>query len=194
MRNLFQKLLARVELFVMRRCQVAEFEGILLSDFRGNPLFRDTLLGSLRLLKDIDARRFERVRRRVSWVVNLTLDHRDKVAFYLRTNQKCVVEFLEPSPEDSRDYLIGLYAVILVHEATHGELFALGIPYTKDLRSRIERICVLEEQRFLARLSLAQPDVADKLYVEFDPADWEGIWRTTRLERFLALFRRSSRE
>jgi hypothetical protein len=43
------------------------------------------------------------------------------------------------------------YAASLIHEATHGLLEARRIAYTRRSCLRIERLCLLEERRFIAR-------------------------------------------
>ena len=41
------------------------------------------------------------------------------------------------------------YAATLVHEATHAAVEARGVSYTRQNCLRIERVCLLEERRFL---------------------------------------------
>jgi len=89
------------------------------------------------------------------------------------------------------DWLIGYYACVLVHEATHGVICSRGIPYSRELRSRIERLCVTEEQRFLIHLTITHPDLASGLYREFDASKWRASWNATRTERFLAVIKRA---
>jgi len=95
----------------------------------------------------------------------------------------CAIDFIEPSPEYDSEYLIGSYACTLVHEATHGAIDARGVLYTPKLRSRIEHLCVREEQRFVIRLTLTRPALADRRYRDFDFSQWEPSWRATPGER-----------
>jgi hypothetical protein len=101
-----------------------------------------------------------------------------------------LVDFIEPSAGYDREYLIGRYARRLVHEATHGELFARGIPYEGELRPRVERLCVREEQRFVLHLTFTHPDLAERLYREFDPSLWKWSWTATPFQRLVAQIKR----
>jgi hypothetical protein len=67
----------------------------------------------------------------------------------------------------------------LLHQATHGELGARRIPYTPELRVRVERLCVKEENRFIATLKRARPEIGDRFWTEFDEGLWEPIWKLT---------------
>lgn len=193
MRKLIARLATGVVLWFQSRSEVARFDGIILADLRSHrgqtQHFRNTLLAALRLLKETDPRRYARVSTRLSWVVSTTLS-RHGTAEYRHATRTCAIDFLEPSPEYDSEFLIGWYACTLVHEATHGEIRHRGIPYTRELRSRIERLCVREEQRFVTRLTLTRPDLADRLYYEFDAANWKWSWSATRGERFRAELRR----
>jgi hypothetical protein len=186
MRTLIQKLAKRAGLWLLSASEVARFEGIILADLRDRrnqtPHFRETLLAALRLLKNTDPCRFARVRKRLSWIVQQTLSPRGG-AEYRHAMRACAIDFIEPSPEYDSEYLIGWYACTLVHEATHGAINARGILSTPKLRSRIEYLCVREEQRFVIRLTLTQPALADRLYREFDFSEWERSWRMTPAER-----------
>lgn len=65
-----------------------------------------------------------------------------------------------------------------------------GIDYTPKLRFRIERLCVREEQRFLIHLTITRPELAERLYSEFDGAKWTSSWKQTPSEHFRAQMRR----
>lgn len=88
------------------------------------------------------------------------------------------------------EYLIGSYASTPAHEATHGAVEARGICYTSELRLRIERLCVREQQRFITRLIWKNPDLAGRLDHEFDAARWEWTWTASKGEKFRATMRR----
>jgi hypothetical protein len=173
-------------LWIQSRGEVAQFEGIILADLRNRRNqtghFRETLLAALRLLKETDPCRFARVRRRLSWIVQTTLSPLIGAQYHHEV-RTCAIDFIEPSPEYDSEYLIGCYACTLIHEATHGAIQSRGILSTPKLRSRIEYLCVREEQRFVIRLTLTQPALADRLYREFDFSEWEPSWRTTPAER-----------
>ena len=57
-------------------------------------------------------------------------------------------------------------ALSLVHEATHGRIHDSGIPYSEDLRERIERACLRREAAFARRLPDGEdliPDIGRRL-------------------------------
>ena len=112
-------------------------------------------------------------------------------AEYSHAIRTCYVEFQEPSAEFDVSFLIGWYACVLVHEATHGVLRSHGIGYTPELRERIERLCVREEQRFVHRLCAIDPNLAARLAREFDARDWHWHWHTPHLHRCFRQFCRS---
>lgn len=96
---------------------------------------------ALRLVQDVDARRFMRVQRHVSTIVIVETGG----ASYLPEIRGC---FLETAML-YRDPLS--LAAELVHESTHGHLYTKGFRYTERTRSREELICVDETVRFLSR-------------------------------------------
>jgi hypothetical protein len=147
-----------------------------------------TLLAALRLLRAIDSRRFARVQREIAWIVNCTLACPG--AEYLEDIKTCRVDFEEPALDSDPEFSIGWWARTMVHEATHGVVERRGIRYTPELRSRIERLCVTEEQRFLRRLSETRPALADQLYREYSEADWDFAWSATPLELTSSLLHR----
>jgi hypothetical protein len=83
---------------------------------------------------------------------------------------------------------------MLVHEATHGVVAARGIHYERALWSRIERLCVHEENRFVKRLRNQGFDGAEQLEREFDERRWEFSWTATRGQRIRALFKEGKRQ
>jgi len=130
------------------------------------------------------------VRKRLSWVVRATLSI-PGLAEYQHRTRACVIDFISPSDEFDAEYLIGMYACTLVHEATHGVICSREIPYSSELRLRIERLCVTEEQRFLLHLTITRPELSERLYTEFDASRWRESWNKTEGQRVLARLRRS---
>jgi hypothetical protein len=189
MSELINRVARNVQLWCYRKNEICQFDGIRLADLKGGPHFREILLAALRLLQATDLRRFQRVRKHLFWVVRTTLSI-PGLAVYNSLTRACEIDFLSPSSEFDAECLIGWYACTLVHEATHGVICSRGIAYTPKLRSRIEHICVKEEQRFLFRLTFTQPDLADRLYREFDASHWKESWSTTPRERLRVKLRR----
>jgi hypothetical protein len=189
-RNQIQKLSERGIRWLQRSGVVAHFEGIEIADLRNrSPHFRDTVLAALKLIKSTDPRRFARVQRHLKWIVNSTL-RVPGLALYRHGTQTCMMDFVEPTPGSDAEYPIVSCASTLVHEATHGVVACRGIAYTKDLRSRIERLCVTEEQRFLIHLTITRPALASSLYHEYDPSRWKEAWAITPFQTFVAVMRR----
>ena len=63
-----------------------------------------------------------------------------------------------------------MYAASIVHEATHGYLKAKGIKTTEGNKTKIERICTVEENRFLSRID---SQWGEQLQKPFNPCNWE---------------------
>ena len=82
------------------------------------------------------------------------------------------------------------FAKVLVHESTHGVVASRGIRYAPELRLRIEKLCVTEENRFLNRLALTHPEIAENLHQDFDPTRWEKSWKISRGGSTLRVFYR----
>ncbi len=186
------KLLKRVLLSLQKENEVARFEGIILSDPSNDALFRETVLAALHLIKELDSRRFRRIQKYVNWIVNVLLPYGGgEYSYSMRT---CRLDFEKSVWEPYGDYATALCARVLIHEATHGVVNAMGIPYSKQLRSRIERLCVREEQRFLLMLAKSQPDVAKAVWDEFDESRWYRRWAASRSRSLLAFFARFRRD
>jgi hypothetical protein len=194
-RRLIARLCDQVIVLLQRGGEVARFDGIILSDMRtddeGKSLFAETLLASLRLLKDVDPRRFRRVQRHITWVTSRTLPNGG--ASYHYSTRTCYIDFEEPDAVRDRDHVTGWHACVLVHEATHGVIRSRGILYTPEWRERIERLCVHEEQRFVRRLATINPDLAAELREEFDPRNWHWSWTATPFQKLCSVFKRLSK-
>ena len=188
-RKHIHKLLQRAQSWLQTTSKIAEYEGIALADLRRrSEHFRTTLLSALQLLRSTDPARFARVQREIKWIVNCTLACPG--AEYHSGIRTCRVDFEEPTSDSDPTFSAGWWARTLVHEATHGVIEAWGIPYESSLRSRIERLCVAEEQRFLRRLAATQPELADRLYREFCEAEWDFAWTATPRELTTSVFHR----
>jgi hypothetical protein len=80
----------------------------------------------------------------------------------------------------------------LVHEATHGVVNSWRIPYTPELRARIEKLCVAEERRFLGRVGRLRPELSELAAImerEFDAPAWEKYWTAPRWQLALSALR-----
>src|SRR5258708_5015760 len=119
------------------------------------------------LIKSLDARRYQRVCRRIRYIVNRELISGGN---FERRSKICNVDFVGYLTSADPLQNLRAYARLLVHEATHGLLFEKGIPYDKLTRERVERLCRLEDFRFAQRFepgyAEAYPEVFDAEYLK----------------------------
>ena len=101
------------------------------------------------------------------------------------------MEFIEPSAAYDLEWLIGWYACVLVHEATHGVIQSRGVAYSKKWRLRIEELCVKEEHKFLMHMAITRPGLASRFDAKFIAANWKWHWDTPHREKLLLQLRRS---
>lgn len=186
-----QVLLSRYLLRLQRENEVARFDDIVLADTQNSALFRSAVPSALQLIKDLDSRRFRRLQRYVKWIFNCPLPYGGGHYHYL--TRTCRLDIEKATPEPDPAYAAAAIASTLVHEATHGLLDARRIAYSSRLRSRVERCCVREQNRFLARLSSSRPDIAKFLHREFSESRWHRSWNGTGLQGLIDLIRRLRR-
>jgi len=166
--------------WLYRRQQVGQCEGINLVEFQHCEEFASSIVEAIKLVERTDPRRFARIKSRIKWIVNDRLFRAG--GEYHHLTQACFVDFHRVCDWDPQ-WAVGWCAMLLVHEATHGLIHGRGVPYTRRLRSHVERLCVKEEQRFVARLAKSQPETANWLKCEFNEAHWAPSWNATRTER-----------
>jgi hypothetical protein len=188
----FQKLLNRGLLRLQRTSEIGRFDGIILADTQDSSLFRNSVLAALQLIKQLDSRRFRRLQRHISWIVNCPLPHGGGQYHY--PTRTCRLDIEKTSPEPHPEYAAAAVASTLIHEATHGVLRARGIGYSGQLRSRVEGCCVREQNRFLSRLAMTRPEIAKFYHREFIESRWHRSWTATRLQSLFDLIRRLRRE
>ena len=114
------------------------------------------VVAALDLIRRTDPRRFARIQRFIKSI--FVANYRTILGFYRTFGQICELKKL-PIPESLRSVAIYHYASTLVHESTHGLLEKKRFPYTRANRRRIEKLCVREQARFLARF----PGIAEKM-------------------------------
>ena len=188
--KLIKGLARKGELWIQRKHEIAQFDGIALVDPDDyTPYFSRIITAALQLIKDADSRRFHRVKLHIRSIVNWTRPFGGGA--YLSETKTCEFEFRSPRFEHDVQFYTAWYACALVHEATHGRLRSRGIGYTPDNRARIEELCVMEEQRFARRLNVS-PEVLAWLQrsLTFDPRRWERHWKSTPWKRFILTIRR----
>jgi hypothetical protein len=155
---------------------------------RSSPHFKTTVLTALQFLKEHDPRRFARVQRYITWIVNCALEL-GAAAEYNYEIRTCSIDFQEPPAGSAPGFSAALYARTLVHEATHGLVKSRHIPYTPELRARIEGLCVAEENRFVCRVGRSQPELAKHLRRQFATLSWQPMWTASRWQRVLAVLK-----
>jgi hypothetical protein len=176
--------------WLLSRLEGASFDDIRIRDLRRGvtPSFFPVILSALLLLRETDPRRYRRIRRFLPWIVNFA----NSLAGSYHHKIGCFVHFEEPASEWQRPYTVAGYATTLVHEATHGVIRTFGIRYKVAVRSRIERLCWTEEQRFIGVVTRVRPDLAkyfEHLRREFDESRWHEVWNRTRWQRAVLEFR-----
>jgi hypothetical protein len=185
MSKFLDKLVERMELRAIANGEIARFDGIGLADARwrkdSQGSFRQTIEESLRLLREYDSRRYERIRRHIKWIVNVVTN---SGARYRSSMRACYIEFVDFPGLDCH-IQTAIYAAILVHEATHGFIESREIGYTEKNRVRIERLCTAEQNRFVTRLAAADPErfPVRLLHCNFDESDWHWEWTATPLQK-----------
>ena len=191
MPRLLDKLVDRMMLWSMRKGEGGRFDGIGLVDNRGHDdSFLQVMQCSLRLIQEHDARRYARIKRHISWIVNQVCNALG--GQYQPSIRACFLQF-DPAPDLSRDVVIAFWACMLVHEATHGVIETRGIKMRTENRVRIERLCTAEQNRFATRLTGHDPAryPAVLLQHKFDAGYWEPEWKKGGGERAASFVRRS---
>ena len=172
-----QRLLSPVMRSLWGKCTRGSHVGIAIVDvsFRADlkeEFVRQTIR-ALELVGQEDPRRHQRICGCFDFIVHMELFGPN--AAHWRWPAACVVDFsrfgFERSPEGARVIL----AATFVHEATHAVLFHRGIPYTSKTRLRVERICYVEETRFVGRINSKL--AAGWMERRFKPTQLEQAWR-----------------
>lgn len=176
MRAWLKRLLNGVCIQSIREHALAEFEGVLISDYRkAGEVFRSDVVEALRLINVYDARRFRRVLRNTPFVVNHVI--RDGApASYHPGWTACVLDYEQLRGIEPAEFRRGCVAALIVHEATHGVIDRHGIAYQGEERLRIERVCMNEQNRFASRLVAVAPNLYGGLLLEFRESDWTSRW------------------
>lgn len=124
----------------------------------------DYIVQAMELVKSADFRRFQRIQRRLVYVVDGFCSGSGE---YNHPLKACYVDLERFDFANDEDWFLLQLACTLVHEATHGEIASHNIKYGDDNFVKIERICHQEEMRFLSRI------VPNTAIEDFDKAWWE---------------------
>jgi hypothetical protein len=149
-----------------------------------DPLFVPKTKEALDFLKATDARRFRRVQQFIKAIV---FSHRGG-ASYNAVLQKCNVGFAHFHFEQDEPHKVPWYATTLVHEATHGALHAREIPYNRRTRMRCERLCTMEEWRFVQRFADDSFDWKSLVWRKWNERHWDAAREEGIVHRFKTLW------
>jgi hypothetical protein len=108
---------------------------------------RQRIVDALGLLKRIDTETFSRVRRDLAGGIKVESHLQNRAQFNPRSFA-CEFEWAMLTGEIETEEI----ALTIVHEAAHARLWRLGVPYTEDLRPRVEAICIRREVAFARKL------------------------------------------
>lgn len=111
---------------------------------------------ALDLVELYDARQHAIIQARLEWLLLGGLNRGGR-AFYVAASRGCVLPL---SLFDESRVSLAWLASVLLHEATHGRIHALGVSTTRTLRPRIERLCLRTQLEFLNRVPDAGPERA----------------------------------
>ena len=184
-------ILRAVTIKCIRQHEVARLRDIGIADV-GNPdgLFSSKVMEALHLVALHDPRRFKRIEQMIRWVANQATVH-GGLAEYHSDLSACFIDFPRLAPVSEDRFRLACVACILVHEATHGLIEHRGIRYGPETRGRIERLCVLEQNRFASRLQASDPHLYPGLDWEFRESEWESSWSGRPAGSVLSYLRRN---
>ena len=143
----------------LRLSYLERIDGVAICDFTMAQTSKDFLnltCQAMALIKSHDARRYRRVCRYLHYIANRTLISQGQYGQALKV---CRVDHSMYFNSHDQQRNIREYAGLLIHEATHGLLFGKNIPYNKETRERIERLCHLEEYRFALHFEAGYADL-----------------------------------
>lgn len=160
--------------WLLRKSCMGHIDGVAICDIRivqdSPDRFLKTTRTAMALIKEIDPRRYRRICRQFDYIVNRELVEAGNFEQELKICNIDDSKFLQLSDPTRQ---IRSYAIILIHEATHGVIARKGILYDKDRQLRIERLCHMEGYRFARRF---EPGFADAFAGPFNPDIWKLAW------------------
>jgi tetratricopeptide (TPR) repeat protein len=167
---------------------VDRIDGVIICDLTPAQPSKDAFLlltrQAMALIKSLDARRYRRVCRYLHYIANTALLSRGQ---YGRALKICRVDYDKNFNSKQAQTNVREYAGTLIHEATHGLLYDKGIPYEKETRERVERLCHLETYRFALRF---EPGYADLFHGPYNPEWHRRSWESSMQFRRVALWKR----
>jgi len=150
-------------------------------------VFVRATVSCLDLIRQSSPLHFRRLQRHVAYIADCAISG---FAMYVSHSHAVKIDFAKYWRPEHEDLSLRLYAMTLVHEATHGYLCARFIPYTKRTRSRVERICGTEANRFLRHLGSEW----SQLHRTFSEDGWQIAWHASVWEKARLQLERSRHE
>ncbi|MCB1088194.1 MAG: hypothetical protein KDM63_14175 [Verrucomicrobiae bacterium] len=172
---------------------IAVIDGIQIASIRKDHAdFLRVIRRSFDLLREHDPKRLKRICSTANWIVNCSLDSGAMSGQYRGQDPSILIDF--EMLEEFGDELVhaGYVAALLVHESTHGILWKRGIRYDEDTRVQSERICMAEQNRFLARLNVVRDGLGISLQEEFQPERWNESWTMSDWQKLKKAIQRMS--
>jgi hypothetical protein len=170
--------LLKLDDWFLRRNSLGKIDGVVICDVGSSTkqtelAFLAATQEAMAFVKWHDIRRYRRICKQFDIIVNALIA---TPGAYDRT-RKCRIDYLKYFTSPDPNWNLRYFACVLVHEATHGVISERGIIYDKERRERIERLCSMEEQRFIQR---ADPDWAQAHFLPFDAENWKSYWDVTQ--------------
>lgn len=181
--------------WILKKKIKGSYAGILLVDMISGPQISDEFIRhttqALQLIERVDPRRFYYIQRELCYIINEPLL---SGGAYCRIGRSCSIDFLRyrqylehTAPE--YEWYLARYASVIVHEATHGRIHRFGIPYNRRTWERVERLCHLEQKRFVTHLHSENYDLS-RLIGDFDPTWWRDDRKSSRFQQIKQLLAR----
>lgn len=171
---------------------IATIEGIPIASFRDDSSnFLRVITRSFDLLRGYDPKRLKRISSCTDWIVDCSLPLGAFAGQFCPRLSAIEMDFEFSTSFGDELRHAAYFAAVMVHEGTHGMLLKRGFEYTSESRVQIERICVAEEHRFLARLDSIRESLGSSLKEDFDAENWEEVWTMGKWETVKRLVTRT---
>lgn len=131
----------------------------------------ENVVEALELIQSYDLRRYRRVQKHLSYIVNNKCTNTGYYNPYTRT---CSIDFAKYRLIQDKNWRLLQLARLLVHEATHGVIFMQSISWDVEKHVRAERLCHQEERLFSQHV---RPDALIK--------DFDETWCRKRYQQSL---------
>lgn len=138
---------------------------------------------ALDLIEQVDFKRFKRVQK---YIIYIKPAIARGTASHLPLSKGCLVDWRKLDFKRYPRASLVLYSAVLIHEATHGYIQSKGIRYRGKIRLRIEKLCHLEEARFVKQ---AVPNIGESWIKLYDESLYVSQYNESTLKRLQDAFR-----